>query len=217
MSKINRFYLLVAALIYAKSYTVANAAYLNSMTDDECGILQKLLTQLGTYSSESQADTDMASWCMQQDGGTDGEHYQYYEDHKATLLTCAFRSSPRVLNLVECSVQEGEYGCGVHECTSGHGWNEEYETCQKCVSGQYLVTDFWNNKSWYGPRCRPCPDHSVATPSSDISTASTANDCYIAGIDTWAFTGEHGTGVTGFDDGADCYYDGDAYDVGTGS
>ena len=213
MAKINRFHLLIAALIYAKSYNVASAAYLHPMTDYECGILQKLLTQLDTYGSEGQADTYMASWCIQQDGGTDGDHYALYEDQKAYLLSCAFRSSTPVLDIKDCSVQEGVWGCGVYECASGYGYNTSSGSCERCVAGEYRQTDDWG--SWYGPRCRPCPDrtYSGTYPTSNASTADAATDCYVPSSQTWTTTSNGTTYVTKYS--SDCYYSGNAGDVGT--
>ena len=209
MAKINRFHLLIAALIYAKSYFVSDAyAY----TSSQCGKLQGILNQLGNYSGEGQAYNPMYSWCLQQDGGTDGEYYSLYEDEKAYLFPCAYQYE--TFDIAECEYQSGaNWGCGGHKCPLGYGYNTSSGSCERCVAGEYHRTDDWG--SWYGDRCRPCPDrtYSGTYPTSNGITADAATDCYIPSSQTWTTTSNGTTYVTKYS--SDCYYSGNAGDVGT--
>lgn len=228
MAQVNRFYLLIAALICSKSYMIsdANAGYFGEMNDAECYIAEKLWdfmvnegfndgngiqnyereVAINTYCgntevSEVEVNGDKA-WC--------GEVFEAaYLDFNDCLTSAEDISTFR-----KCSYAV-EWGCGTVSCSTGMGYSVEKEQCVPCGGGTYQTFgDFWSDNLgdyMYGHFCTGCPSAPNSLTRTSKNYAASMNDCYIAKNASWGFSDSTGSGSAffGYTSGSqDCYYDG---------
>lgn len=226
MAKVNRFYLLIAALICSKSYMIsdASAGYFGEMNDAECYIAEKLWQfmldnnyddgngiqnytreqAINTYCGNSEVSevevNGSKAWC--------GELFE------AAYLDFDDCLTEPVSSFQECSYA-AEWGCGTYKCDAGMGYDDTDDKCVPCGYGTYQsFGDFYSASTGnylYGHFCAGCPDAPSPLTETSKNYAASKNDCYIAKNSIWSFSDSTGSGSAffGYASGSqDCYYDG---------
>lgn len=225
MAKVNRFYLLIAALICSKSYMISDAhAYSGSgytLTDAECMVTEDILLFINSeYGADVnvlrnyEMESNVENWCDAQvdvtsdEDGSKAWYNEVWENNKIEIADCAERN----LSLRQCSY-EYEWGCNTAHCDPGWGYDIEKGECVQCSSGQYSKTGEWaesGTDTYYGQYCAACPKYNSIAASSTYP-ATSQDDCYIASNKSWTFSDSTGNGAVffGYASGPqDCYYDG---------
>ncbi|MBQ8294321.1 MAG: hypothetical protein IJX89_02970 [Alphaproteobacteria bacterium] len=224
MAKIKRFYLLIAALIYSKSYMITDAyATTNyTKTDAECIATETLMDYIydqgygGTaVINTSWSEMGLVTWMGNQDEivddfGNRAWISEVWENDGLEISECIENN----YDLLQCSYAMG-WGCGAVSCIDGRGWNDSEKYCELCADGTYQSLGYFYGEDgqMYGEYCASCPTYSASDGTtkypSSINGAETINDCYIASGAAWSFSDTSGKGGIFFGDGTqDCFYDG---------
>ncbi|MBR1953535.1 MAG: hypothetical protein IKA25_00475 [Alphaproteobacteria bacterium] len=189
MAKIKRFYLLIAALIYSKSYAV-NAAELDCSTITGLSHAQSCYTdwytryQAGnlTYSAYKNSGLfggdyhTCYAWSDVAENGDEIDDLAHCTELYEAELAGACCASASTNNTPDCeSILQGfdtckstsgsdtpSTGCVAKGCKGGYGL-DPVEGCMKCDGGQYVknnqTVESESGDCWIGPVCADCPDY----------------------------------------------------------
>lgn len=244
MAKLKRFYLFVAALVFAKSYNIS-AAY--AMTDAECWMAQQIMWWYDDnpeYKDNPQSDdaelglrlhcnngaiVDQSVWdcdattMSEVECSSDGSQAycnKVVENYINDIAYCEQRG----LTYEGCSL-EWNWNCNTMTCPDGEGYEPEEDRCRPCGNGTYQTRGkFDNSGTWYyGDYCTAC---TLFTPGGDNSNkvatspeyATSEDECYIVADTNWTFEDSTGTGSVYFGENGtsmDCYYDGHLGNAGS--
>ncbi len=205
MAKIKRFYLLIAALIYSKSYTL-NAAQIDCSGITGLSHAQSCYTDWYTryknnnftysaYKNSGLFDGDYHTcymWSAPAENDDEIDNWAYctelYDDELAGACceSASTNSTPNCVSVVQgfdtCKQESGDTevpsGCIAKSCRDGYGLDPS-EGCMKCDGGQYVknkqTITSETGECWIGSVCADCPDF--------WSNAGTLLDAYTSNND----------------------------------
>ena len=243
MAKLKRFYLFIAALVFAKSYNIS-AAY--AMDEAECWMAMQIMwwydnnpeykdnpQSYGAEQALSQhcgngAVVDQSVWnCettnmsyVECNDGSKAWCNEVVESYINDIAYCEQRG----LTYEECSL-EFEWNCNTMTCPEGEGFEPEDGKCRPCGNGTYQTRGkFGIDATWYyGDYCAGCKIFSPGNGNQGIFATSPAyatseDDCYIVSGKNWNFEDSTGSGSVYFGENntsKDCYYDGHLGNAGS--
>lgn len=227
MAKLKRFYLFIAALVFAKSYNISAAYAYPDMTDADCWVAQQIMwwydnhpeykDNPGNYGAEQElrqhcnngAVVDQSVWDCEATNmyyvecSSDGSKAwcnEVLENYQGDIWDCVERG----LTYKECSLEWG-WECNTMVCPEGEGYEPEEDRCRPCGNGTYQARgQFGNSATWYyGDYCEACK---IFSPGGDNYSqfakspeyATSEDDCYIEAGTKWNFEDSTGRGSVYF-------------------
>ena len=223
MAKLKRFYLFIAALVFAKSYNISAAYAYPDMSDAECWTAMQIMwwydhnpeykdnpqsygaeqalrqhCSNGAVVDQSVWDCDATnmSYVECSSDGSKAWCNEVVENYIGDIADCEQRG----LTYEQCSL-EHDWNCNTMICPDGEGYEPEEGRCRPCGNGTYQTRGkFGNSATWYfGDYCTGCKIFSPGNGNNGILATSPAyatseDDCYIVANKNWTFEDSTGTG-----------------------
>ena len=199
MAKIKRFYLLIAALIYSKSYYSAYA-----LTQNECTMAAWLFNKAinvdcdnynTTITCDNQSTVNSTVWKQANDYNSD--YADFWESWGYEIMECTlhgYGQQPAASTFFDCDKMQN-LGCYDHSsgndedteqdpdciyksCDDGRGYDPIEDWCMKCDGGQYVKHNQHiqgEQNCYIGPVCTDCPGY-YAEDGTYIDAYTSTND-----------------------------------------